>query len=126
MNHWPYRLSRSSETLAKHDPHAFAALAAARHPSQIRSHVPLVRIAPSIVPLLLDHDSLVLQLVDSHPLDSQSNLASSHCFVAVMSDSDNDSDAGIDFAAIDSQAHANMTIEEANKLNRQKLTGTRH
>ena len=30
---------------------------------------------------------------------------------------------GFDFAAIESQAHANMTLEEANKLNRQKLTG---
>lgn len=40
-----------------------------------------------------------------------------------MSDSDSLSDDGVDFSAIDSQAHASMTIEEANKLNRQKLTG---
>jgi hypothetical protein len=41
-----------------------------------------------------------------------------------MSDSDYNSDDGVDFAAIDSQAHANMSIDEANKLNRQKLTGS--
>lgn len=41
-----------------------------------------------------------------------------------MSDSDSDSDVGMDFAAIDSQNnHTHISIEEANKLNRQKLMG---
>lgn len=38
-------------------------------------------------------------------------------------DSDHDGGGGVDFAAIDSQAHVNLSMEEANKLHRQKLMG---
>jgi hypothetical protein len=42
-----------------------------------------------------------------------------------MSSDDSDHEAGgVDFAAIDSQAHVNLSMEEANKLHRQKLMGT--
>lgn len=49
-------------------------------------------------------------------------------FSAARMSSDYDSDdgggaGGLDFAAIDSQAHTSLTMEEANKLHRQKLMG---
>jgi len=43
-----------------------------------------------------------------------------------MSSDDSDHEGGrggMDFAAIDSQANVNLSLEEANKLHRQKLMG---